>query len=66
VEHQFLLGKFVWLHRQRYIVSAVTVSNGIPVARLLARVDNESVVRVFPARYVAQHLICDPGTAIAS
>jgi hypothetical protein len=62
VEYQFLLGKLFWLHNQRYVVSAVGMSNGIPVAHVIARVDDESVLRTFPARYVAQHLICDPAT----
>jgi hypothetical protein len=62
VEYQFLLGKLFWLHNQRYVVSAVGVSNGTPVAHVMARVDDESVLRTFPARYVAQHLICDPAT----
>jgi hypothetical protein len=66
MDYQFLLGKFVWLHGRRYVVSAIRNANGIITARLLARLDNESVVRTFPARYVAQHLICDPATAIAS
>jgi hypothetical protein len=60
VDYQFLLGRLFWLHNQRYVVSAVGMSNGIPVARVLGRVDGESVLRTFPARYVAQHLICDP------
>jgi hypothetical protein len=63
VDYQFLLGKMLWLHNQRYVVSAVGMSNGVPIARVLARVDNESVMRTFPARFVAQHLVCDPVTA---
>jgi len=59
VDYRFLLGRAFRLQDQTYIASALGTANGVEIVRAATHVNDEQVMRIFPASMVVDHLVYD-------
>jgi hypothetical protein len=59
VDYRFVLGRAFRLEDQTYVASALGNANGVEIVRAATHFNGEQVMRIFPARTVVDHLLCD-------